>query len=145
MTETTLLALVWYGLLALSVALALTGAVWLVRVRLFLARARRATGTVLGTQATWHHADGAASPVHLPLLSYTDAEGQAREGVAHLSAGHDAFPPGSTWPIRYDPDNPDIVMLDWFWSEHIFPLTLLGTGLGLAVLFLAIRGAFFGG
>ncbi len=140
MSEAAVKEIVWYGLMALAGGFLLAGAILLLRARSFLARSVRTTGIVLDVSTHWHE----GTTTYRPRVGYTDIDGVERQGKTPISASNYDFAPGSEVEIRYDPARPERVVLVGSWLLFVLPIIFLGVGALLAVIFLSIRGEFFG-
>ena len=120
---------------AVCLAVGVLAVVWAVlsyrSERRYLSKALRATGVVQSVRA--ERMD--RTTVYYPIIRFTTAAGVpvTAESKTSRSGG---YPIGQTLPVIYDPDHPDNVEIDAFWSRWLIVI-----GASFAALVLLAIGA----
>ena len=100
--------------------------------RRFLSKALRAKGVVQSLKAERME----RSTVYFPVVTFTTAAGVTVTATSKSSKSA-GYPIGQSLPILYDPDHPDNLEIDAFWSRWLvvigaifMAVVLLGVGTG---------------
>ena len=137
------------GIAILGIAAALALAAWLIRIwdARFRARARRASGTVIGfrveTERQERDGEETFTDLHRPVFRYRDAMGVAREALSRVASSPPAYETGAVVPILYDPARPQEAVPEHDPIAARLPL-LLALLAAAGAAFVLLRAAFTG-
>ncbi len=121
-----------------SIAIGVLAVVWAVLAfrsqRRFLITALRATGVVQSLIAERME----RSTVYFPVIRFTTAAGVTVTAKSKTSRSS-GYPIGKTLPVLYDPNQPDNLEIDAFWSRWLMVigasfLALVALGIGVGTL-----------
>jgi len=102
--------------------------------RRFLSRAMRATGVVQSLKAERME----RSTVYFPVIRFTTAAGVTVTAKSKTSRSS-GYPIGKALPVLYDPNHPENLEIDAFWSRWLIVigatfLAVIALGIGIGTL-----------